>query len=68
MRAVNHSLRVSLERSGTMWSVSCSAERQRATVWIDSNAFSRTWGREREGGGREGVTEREMVVQAMLTA
>ena len=43
MRAVNHSLSVSLERRGTTWSVSCSADRQRATVWIDSNAFSRTF-------------------------
>lgn len=43
IRAVNHSLSVSLERRGTKWSMSCSGDRQRATVWIDSNAFSRTF-------------------------
>lgn len=32
MRAVNHSLSVSLESRGTMCSVSCSGDRQRATV------------------------------------
>lgn len=52
MRAVNHSLRVSLESSGTRWAVSCSAERHRATAWMDSRAFSRTF--DRQGKAREG--------------